>query len=98
MRWALRYADSVFRYAAIAVAKSGDVTVASASPRRTTAPGFAMIRVMGPETGASTWVDRSPLNATVPVVRTVGRKATTATVATRIRAAWSGVRLTSRAR
>src|SRR3954447_16041307 len=37
-------------------------------------------RVAGPETGESTWVDLSPLKATLPVASTTGRKLVGCTV------------------
>ena len=97
MRCAFRYCDCAFRKAAMASAKSGDVTVASAAPRRTYAPGLTRIRVIGPETGASTCVDRSPLNATVPVVCTEVRKGARETASTWTFASWLGVSVTSTA-
>jgi hypothetical protein len=55
--------------------------MASACPRCTYVPAFTRICVIGPETGASTCVDRSPLKATVPVVVIIGRKGASVTVA-----------------
>ncbi len=43
------------------------------------------MRVAGPETGDSTCVDLSPLNATLPVASTIGRNATGCTVTRWIR-------------
>ena len=47
---------------------------ASACPAVTFAPSVATIRDTGPDTGESTCVDLSPLNATVPVTSSVGPK------------------------
>src|SRR5689334_11767623 len=97
MRCALRYVDCAFRNVAMAAAKSGEVTVASGVPWRTNAPGLTRILVIGPETGASTCVERSPLNATVPVVWSDVRKGAKLTAATRIFACCCGVSVTSTA-
>ena len=56
----------------------------------TTAPGFTTTRVAGPETGDSTCVELSPLNATLPVASTIGRNATGCTVTRWMRCRCSG--------
>src|SRR4029078_8323070 len=81
----------------MAAAKSGDVTVASGAPWRTYAPGLTRIRMIGPENGASTCVETSPLKATVPVVWTDVRNGTNVTASPRTFANWAGVRATSTA-
>src|SRR4029079_15181270 len=61
----------------------------SAGPRLTRAPGCASIRETGPETGESTAVEWSPLNATVPIVTTDAVKGTARAVSVLIWARWA---------
>src|ERR1019366_4093162 len=76
----LRTAVSALRYVATSAAKSGDATVASGCPAVTVAPSVVTMRDTGPETGESTCVDLSPLNATVPVTSSSGAKLSLASV------------------
>ncbi len=57
-----------------------DATVAIGVPGMTCVPVVTRMRETGPEMADSTDVERSPLNAMVPVVCTVGRKVVTLTV------------------
>src|SRR5487761_2792213 len=77
----------------MAEAKSGDYTTASGVPAVTSSPTFTSNRVTGPEIGAITWVEESPLNSTVPVTSSEGRKVVSASVTIFSRARWASVTL-----
>ena len=53
-----------------------DEAIAALLAEVLTAEGYHVTRVAGPETGDNTWVDLSPLNATLPVASITGRNET----------------------